>query len=241
MGQKLQGIARDSWTGILITYQHLIPHYPGTTIIKPARIPAPPKLTGDRDHDALLCWIAYEATGRHYFKVFARGSYASRLPSLDSLYELPMRQHRLYDRAARMLLERNTQPMVWCAWVCKSWQTYGPLRFRMRRPPITWVYSTKRMKEKNDLFGALAGAERGAKLVFAPAHKTLITKWELMRAALMQAHLKQGLTERTVSSIVRASLGTREFQTLVHRAHRQTVEKQSEIDHSIASGDYVWG
>ena len=239
MGKKLQGSARDSWTEILLKFGNLLPHYPGVTVIKPARLPPPARLTGDRDLDALACLQAYTSTAAHFFPSIRRQ--ARRPHSLESLYALPLRTHRVLDRAARYLHETNTQPMVWCAWSMRGWRIYGP-RYKSNAPPPTaWVFGMKRLTEKSQLFVWTEGGElaRG-RLVFAPAHKTLIARYDALRQSLMEAHLEHGLTEKRVSKIVDELLSEREYASLLRRAQIQTQTRQEEIDHALACGEYLW-
>lgn len=78
------------------------------------------------------------------------------------------------------------------------------------------------------------------RLVFARAHKTLIARYDALRLSLMEEHLERGLTERKVSKIVDELLSEREFARLIRRAQIQTQERQLEIDHAIACGEFLW-
>lgn len=239
MGKKLQGTARDSWTRILLEYGNLLPHFPGTTLIKPARIPPPPRLKGDPGADALDCFQAYRATSRYYFRSSKQPQWPVRL---SELHALPSRAQSVLRTGARVLFESGTQPMVWCAWSMRSWATYGPRYRRGAPPPMGWVFAGKRVAEKGQFFvWDEGGVQSGAKLVFARAHKTLIARYNALRAALMEEHLERGLTEKRVTKIVDEILSDREYAKLLRRAQLQVEERQVTIDQAVLDGEFLWG
>ena len=106
---------------------------------------------------------------------------------------------------------------------------------------MAWVLGKKRLVERSQLFAWTAGGgTHGGRLVFARAHKTLIARYDELRAALLEESLGGELTERKVVLIVNSVLSERDYATLVRRAQTQTKQRQEEIDFSMESGEYLW-
>lgn len=220
---------------MLLHFGKLVPHYPGIDVIKPASIPPPPLLTGDREQDALTCFRAYLATATHFF-----GAPKPRHTHLRELYALPRRSFRPLALAAELLFESHTQPMAWVAFSMQSHAQFGPTRWRSVKPSVAWVFQRKRM-ERDDPYVWFGGSMQGSKLIMSKTHTRLITRWERMRAQLLHAHQRGGLTAERVSSIVRVSLPPETYRKLVRSAITQARETQETITTDYECGVYLWG
>lgn len=232
MGAELRGAARNDWTRILLEYGTEIPHYPGVEVIKPARIPPPPLLTGDDPEQwSLQLLRAYNAV-------------VTRRPSvvrLTDLLELPDRRQRLLLQAGEWLEARQTQPVPWCKFALVSWRRYGPAKLRARRPPLQWVYGQARLTQA-DLWYQWSGATTGGvRLVFSKSHTVLIRRYDRMRLALLAEAKRKDLTSETVKHIVSATLPRGWYRQAVSAAQLEAEIAQAEINAGLRRGADLWG
>lgn len=233
MVTELRGQAQNRWTQLVLEYGDEIPPYPGVSVIKPARVPSPPKLVGsDPEQWALQLFRAYAAVVQR----------APRPPRLDDLRRLPNAGLRTLWLAAPVFVERGTQPVPWCKFSLASWRRFGPVRLRINRsPPIQWVYGQASL-EKADLWYQWSGATTGgSRLVFSRTHKALIRRYDKMRHALLAHAACKDLTAQDVRNIVAATLPQSLYRRAVDHAKLEVEMAQADIDSRLRRGADLWG
>jgi len=232
MGVEVRGGARNSWTRLLLEHGAEIPAYPGVAIIKPARIPPPPLLSGgDPEQWALQLLRAYTAAA-------APGRMLVRLADLQGLAARP---RRVLLQAGPVLRAQQTQPLPWCKFSVASWRRYGPPHLRARRPPLQWVYGQARLT-RMDLWYQWSGAVTdGSRLVFSATHKALIKRYDRMRRALLVEAAHKILTAHDVKHIVATTLPWDWYRRAVESAQLESEMTQIDIDAGLRRGFDLWG
>ena len=174
-----------SWYDILDQHRDVLPEYPAVGVVRAAVLPQMPYLRGLlHDEAAMMCLDAYRRAvrQRHRREVLAR------LTTADEL-----REHaaaRTVFTAMRTLRERGIAPLAWCMFSLDAWTKFAKGKGRRSRvsavPSLAWVYSSKRLNERDEWFAWEEARYRGGTVVLTKPHRELLQRYLALQVLLLE-------------------------------------------------------
>lgn len=211
-----------------------LPPYPGNSIISPATVPDPAKLTtahDDADRVRILA-AAFRGAVEHQYGVrcYLLAKVSPRAKSWNVLV-----------RASLKLLEYDVSPVAWCTWAVRRWylaRTHSPGYAKggpVPSPPIGVVFSTKGIDDRcadEERRYVVQESAVGGRVIFGATHKTLIRRYTEMRAAI-----NRGMSPKEAKG--KFFPGTK-FDDMVEGARVEAIEIRSRLEEDIRRGTHVW-
>lgn len=247
-GTRIGGSARlaHRWPAILATYGDILPSFPGPDALRLAKKPSPPMLVrgaGDPEH-ARVMGRAYRTVitslyGRTPTEKVDGGK--QRRAAFSVIKGAAILQHPEYPtlcNAAGLLVRYTISPLAWVAYSYGGWVA---IRAHNRRlplyPTVKWVYSMKRLEERQLYFAWHEGFHQGSLVDLAEEHRELVVLYSKMRAALLR---EKTLTTAQVQKHVDAFLPRREYARLARAAQAKYDARRDEYQDQLDRGDYIW-
>jgi len=205
-----------------------VPAFPGPSVLTPATVPYPPRLGPDEDDLALA-----KAVMRAYWGAcesrFKKRSWVLRQPGALAA----SKQLKSLVAGAKVLREKEIPPASWAAFSVDVWRRFDK---KDTPPPLAWVFSPKRMEEREGWYREEAGTY-GGRAVFPPAAKELLMRYMAMRRALV---LEQVQTEDDVARVMHKYLPGDAYDFLVAKARIQSKAEQDRLNGAVRRGEWLW-
>jgi hypothetical protein len=200
-----------------------LPPFPGTAVLKPPTIPAPPKLSMDMEVPDMVN-LMLDA----YCMVMQRELPSEFNPHAGRKVKPPDR--KVLENAAGELLQSGLSPLRWCEFSFEAW-TKGAAKQSVR-PPLRWVYAPLRLETMGD-WAKTDFDRRGERVVFTRSMTKLIQTWMRMMEAVT-------LGKVAVADAEQQFFPNGQYQRLVAKAASEARREQAEIDRKLGQGEYVW-
>lgn len=209
-----------------------VPSYPGPYLMPTARVPAPPKLPEGLSQMEEAVWL-----GKAY-----RGAAEVRLKKKcwilvrrDQLARSKLRF--VLFAGAKALREAEIPPVAWTLFSVDVWLKYEPQKGKPKPPPLSWVFSPKRIEERAGWFWAESGSYIATRNILGPAARELLQRYDTMRLALFQAG---ATTPEAVAEVVARFLPGDTYDRLLREAKAQAQDDQVRMNAAAAKGDFLW-
>jgi hypothetical protein len=205
------------------------PRYPSSGVAQSAIVPKPPQLPDGLEDVEAARWLlnAYRgAMERRYGQpcgVLLKRGQLEKSQHLPALVE-----------AAGKLRELGAAPAAWAAWSVDVWEEYGDGN---GKPPLKWVFGTKRMEERAGWFEAEASDYSKRRAVMNEVKRHLLERYQGMRAQIVAEGAQ---TEGEVKPIVERWFPGDAYLQLVEGARKRALEDQERINAAVARGEWVW-
>ena len=205
------------------------PPMPITARLPPAKTPSAPWFPPGLSEEDRVDWLLRAYRGMSAFTTGKRSFVLSRRDSArKSKYWAALLQ------SADYMLEWGWSPARWVAFSFDTWQ-YD--RGKDSVPPLSYVFSEKRMCEQMEWFSGEQEYYCSSNLlVFSPVHKDLIARWSSMNACIT---LARGDDEQVQAAIERFFPGDA-FERMCVQARSDAEAKQAELDAACARGEWLW-
>ena len=216
-----------------------------------ARVPNPPQVVdGKLPQQAVQLVRAYHsAIARHYSR--GRGTAVSS----DLLTLIGTEHYVTLINALPTMIEYKAAPDAWVEfsfWFWnkhvqnykgKAWDT-TPSTIKTPRkgmpPPLKWVYSPKRLIERNDYFAWAESRTKGGRIIQSRAHAELLRRYAILRLALWDGSGKIP-TAAVVTAAVSKHLPKATYTRLLKAASDAAEEAEHDMAKALKRGDYLWG
>ena len=254
LGIRIGGAAHAApewWGSVLAAHSALLPAYPGAAVVPAARVPAPPQVVDGKlpAQAAQLVRAYHAAIARHYSR--GRGTAVSS----DPLTLIGTEHYSTLLNAIPTMIEYKAAPDAWVEFSFWFWakhvQNYKgktwdatPSKIKTPRagmpPPLKWVYSPKRLIERNDYFAWAESRTKGGRVLCSPAQRTLLRRYSMLRQTLWDG---SGAipTAAVVTAAVEIHLPRALYTRLVREAAEYAEEAEHDMQKALKRGDYIWG
>lgn len=208
----------------------LVPPYPDNQIMRAARLPSPPPLGADltKTDQVWRLVYAYRGAVERTFgvprPVFARGK---------------LRESKFFGDlvvAATAAVEHEIAPIAWACWSTEVWVS-GDGAQSKKPPPLTWVWSSNRIRGRRGWFGHEAGAFDGGRVYPSEAQLEYRRRYKLMMAEL--ARLNPDPSESEIRRVVAAAFPDG-WDDLMEDAWNENAKMQAALNAMVARGEWVW-
>ena len=214
--------SRHSWDALEQAFSFYIPPYPGTSILRPYTIPAPPLLPSLSDQTIVLL--------AHCLTSVMQSRYTTRWRAINSR-TLP-KLHIHLGACANALYTQAIAPAAWFIFSVDQWRYTN----KQQPPSVKWLCSTQRITERKVWFEQCAASYSGGQLWVAPAHEQLHGRWCTMQRALLDGEFTQAAVMRTVDEY----LSNTTYRQLVHDARVQYVQMKRRVKKCLDAFDCIW-
>lgn len=219
-GKKLAGRARST-AEQRIFLRKLVPKIPD---IQPPVVPNPPMLP-DLPEAEQVRFIAkaYETAMKFYGEkcLYFRGS------------TIPEKHYKTLKAVIPFIVEFKISPIIWVAFSIEVHQKYVQRGW----PSLGWVFSEKRLVERNEWMVWCESKFRGGWYLYGSAHRELLRRFQDMWVDLMGENPQ---TQARVEQIVDQHLPKRRLRDLVEAAKVDAERIQYEIDKRFMKGEFLW-
>lgn len=254
IGEKLGGKRHEpvrAWVDVEAAYGDLLPRYPGVSAVAVARTPEPPVVTEamGKPKALRLTALGYRSAVEHIYgdtRVLIEATRKDYRAILESKHGAALVQ------ALPLLTEYKIAPASWTAFSIMVWKTYvmagdggtwNAVPSKIRRPkrgtppPPSWVFSLKRLESRTDWFGWHEAHCRGGRLRLSKAHKTLLSRYESLRRAVL---VEPKLNRDRVQSLVSEHLPQSEYTRLTAQAKAEADFEQDKMIAAVDRGEWLW-
>jgi len=205
-----------------------VPRHP-SELLKPAIIPSPPQIPdGLSDMDAAM-WLV--RTYRGVVKSVTKKEcwvLATRQQLAKSKYL------KTLASAARMMREMEIPPAAWAMFSMDVWRKFGKGKASM--PPIAWMFSEKRMADREGWFRHEEGGYHDSRIIYGDAAQDIMRRWAGMYGALVRALSTGG----DLSAVVGRFFPDGMYDKLIDRANREAADDQLVLNKAMVRGDWIW-
>jgi hypothetical protein len=199
-----------------------IPNLPRFPQLKSATIPHPPRLSPDASTELAAREIARAYAGA-YEASTGKPCWAARRPERTKNWALLL-------AAAEFIRDADVPPAAWVAWSFDVWA-----KKTGRPPPISWVFSVRRLGDRFDWFSHDHYDEIGGTIVAGPKEKGMFQRY----TALLEAIDREGAHADAAPLVARYfPEGWDAAVAAVEREIRQTRER---LETQLADGAWLWG
>jgi hypothetical protein len=217
-----------------------VPQFPGSNMIRVAKVPPPPLLK--KSFDALSrfdrvarAWIG-AVRGVYGVESWTfRGAIGKHGTGQKS------KHWRLVLAAAGRLIEHELAPATWLGFSFDVWKNYVAKENEKKRnapPPITWVLSPTRIDKQRGWCRRESEEYAGGHLFFADEHMELLRQYSRMKVAVRRLPLEA--TEAEVIETVDRFFHDKSYETFVEEAQRASDRMQERLHAMVARGDWPW-
>lgn len=199
-----------------------LPPFPSAKLLLVARLPSPKVLgQGLSDRECVERMVtAYRGAITSRYK---KTSYAFTRGDLTR-----SRFYRGFVSASEFLREYEIAPASWCAFSVDAWREYMNSK---KEPGANWVYSIKRLEEKQDWYENELVSYRGGRLIFSDEHKTILRKYEALKKQTMQVELTDELIRKFFPH---------GWETAYEQATRANKHTQERLNDLVNNGKFIW-
>lgn len=217
------GSARDPDVGPM-SIVSLGPPYPGASLVPPAVIPAPPLLP-DSANDVLVARTLVST-----YRQAAESRTKERCFVLARVDLVRSRHYAPLVACGLLLREKKIPPAAWAAWAIDLWRQH-----EKGVPPISLVWSKERVAKRSGWFRKEASSYVGGVVLYGPAHRDLIVRWERMARDLYRLEDPSG-----AAAVVERHFPGDAFDGHVRRAREEAEAKQRELRDLVEQGAWLW-
>jgi hypothetical protein len=203
-----------------------VPPVPGASLLGQAKVPPPPELSPDEspEEHAYRLAEAYRGAVRSRFRVEAQALKRGAITRSKFF--------KTIAASALMLQAHRIAPAAWAAWSCDKFIDMGNPG---KPPPLSWVWSPKRISEHSGWFASEESSYAGGTVVEVRAATELRSRYMAMRAAIAA----EGAWAAPKDVVARFFPG-REWETSVAEARAATAQAAAELRRRAAAGQWIW-
>jgi len=199
-----------------------LPPYPSANLLSVAKIPRPKLLhenLSDRECVEFMISVYRGAVVSRFKKpcyAFTRGDISKS------------KYYRGFVSAAGVLKDFEVAPASWAAFSVDAWCDY----MTSSKPPgANWVYSAKRLQEKQEWFENELVSYGGGRLLFSAAHTDAIKRYTGLRQQTAQLELTEALIEKWFPG---------GWQKHYEKATIQNQQDQKKLNELAERGEFIW-
>lgn len=211
-----------------------VPRFPDRTVIEPAQMPYPPKLSA-KDSDAWRLKILTRA-----FRGAMESEYRGKCWLLAKGLKANSPNGVMLLRAGELLEKFEVAPAAWCVFAIRRWRharehTETSAKKKALKPPIKHVFSEKLIAEQcvdGDRRSTVTEYAPGGRVLISPHHRKLGTLYERMRRRIMAG--------MPAAEAVEAFFPDGLYDELVDQARTDSAETQYRLDTDAKDGKFLW-
>lgn len=152
----------------------------------------------------------------------------------------PLKEDRDYIklREAVGLMEQFViPPQAWVKFSLEVFLRYGKGRY----PMPAWVYSRKRLEERQEWFSWEASFNNAQGVVWvSPEHRKLLEYWEKMKQELLAKAAAATLTRSAVEESVERWVPPDKYRQWVRRARADYAARHERTQEQLAAWEWIW-
>lgn len=229
-----------------------VPPYPGSDVVRLAKVPAPPLLDAERDAEGRakqLARIYHQAIDARYLRTSkaACGTFWGVLNSISrSKSSRPQREklHRsryfkMLVAAAEALIEHGIPPAAWISFALDIWQKYDDASRDITQPPMPmYILSPKQIGRWRGWFWSEGGAHLGGKLLFTDTYKELLARYTDLQRDLRA--LPEAVDQVKIYDTVEQHFPGDDYDVLVETSNAEAKHLQERIREMRRRGEWLW-
>jgi hypothetical protein len=131
---------------------------------------------------------------------------------------------------ARLLIEQEIAPAAWCAWSMDIWKLRSGAT---KPPPIAWVFSEGRVRERCGWFRSEAASYEGGQALYGREHRRLLARWHRMFGELLRGRDPPEV-------IVAQHFPDGSYEHGMKRARKEREETMARLDRMVEHGGWLW-
>jgi hypothetical protein len=217
-----------------------IPHYPSFDVVKPAQVPAAPKIREDMTDMEKVQFLVDAHKAVVFAKTGKRVWSARAVVDPATLKEETTKAGKAKNtkvktrftflkNAAEMFQRHDISPVGWLAWSLDFWLENE----NDNEPPrISWLYSKTRIEKHRGFYRSNATGYSGGRVIHGRQYKRLITRYLKMRSALLNSNA-------SIPDVVDRYFPGRDYERMVDEAKEESGNMQAELRSQIQHGDYM--
>ena len=206
---------------------HLLPLYPGPTVLPVVTVPSPPLLrpADSMEHRAALVARAWSGVMRHFY------------PVQRKYFRTPKDVHTsknwlIWIEGAEALTEYKIAPVAWLAFsVDAVWKDYVKTE---RHPPVAWLLGTERMKMHERWYAGVALRYEGGRAYIPNALRELVRVYD---ALVSEIRALPDLTDAAVRAVVARVLPPEAYAQSIATARNESAVAERTIADLLARGE----
>ena len=214
-------------------FGHLLPKYPSADAVPVTTLPEPPLLRADETDAVGVLLRAHNTACVEWF--------ARRGVKLENVDDALVEK---LSAAAKILREERISPVAWAGFSCSIWAGYKSAKGRKKDcrapPPVAWVFSEKRLRERRDWFTWREASFSGGRVFIEPEHVELDARYQRIDYAMRLADAAGELDEARVKAIVAKHLQKRVYAALVDVLEDKALARTRELRLAVRRGEWVW-